>query len=220
MELTSYRFLAPGPVMVGRTVAQYMSAGVAALHLEDQSINKRCGHLRGKEIVEERIFLSRIKAAVKMREQTPGDIIIIARTDALQSLGYEAAVGRLKKAIAEGADVAFLEGIRSKAEGRRVCQDLSPAPVLLNMAHGGVTPSISVAEAKDMGFKVIIFPGLAIHRVYTAVTEAMAELRDTGDVDYSSQPLPGPQELFGICGLQEAIDFDAAVGGDAYANGV
>ena len=85
-----------GPIMVKRTVEQYMKAGIAALYLEDQAQTKRCGHLAGKELVDQEVYLSRIKAAVMGREQHHGDIIIIARTDALQSLWYEAAVKRLR----------------------------------------------------------------------------------------------------------------------------
>ncbi|KAK4073099.1 uncharacterized protein Triagg1_5379 [Trichoderma aggressivum f. europaeum] len=90
-----------GPVMVGRTVSQYMQAGVAALHLEDQVQSKRCGHLLNKQIVPEDEFLSRIRAANIVRSKHLGDILIIARTDALQSEGYEVARDRLKAAIKE-----------------------------------------------------------------------------------------------------------------------
>jgi PEP phosphonomutase and related enzymes len=144
--------------MVGRTVSQYMRAGVAALHLEDQVVTKRCGHLRNKELVLEDEYLSRIKAAVNARSQTPGDIVIIARTDALQSLGYDASIARLKRAIALGADVAFLEGVTSKEEAKEACEDLAPTPVLFNAVSGGVSPNLSVQEAKELGFRVIIFP--------------------------------------------------------------
>lgn len=203
--------------MVGRTVAQYMSAGVAALHLEDQETNKRCGHLRNKTVVSEEVFTTRIRAAVKMREATPGDILIIARTDASQSLGYDDALRRLKMAIAAGADVAFLEGISSKEQARRLCQDMAPTPVLLNMAHGGLTPCINVEEARELGFKIIIFPGIAVIPAYRAVSVAMKTLMKTGDIDGET---PKPQEIFGVCGLQEAIEFDTAVGGTSYAAGI
>ncbi|OQU96219.1 hypothetical protein CLAIMM_02330 isoform 2 [Cladophialophora immunda] len=209
-----------GPLMVGRTVSAYISAGVAALHLEDQVITKRCGHLRGKQVVEEDVFLSRIRAAVNMRTQTGGDIVVIARTDSMQVLGYDAAVARLRKALAVGADVAFLEGIRSKDEARRVCKDLAPAPVLLNMAHGGLTPAISVAEAQDMGFRIVIFPGLAVQSVYGAVTKAVKELRETGDLKYLEGGVPSPGEIYRVCGMQEAVDFDLAAGASTFTNGV
>lgn len=205
--------------MVGRTTAAYMQAGVAAFHLEDQVQTKRCGHLRNKELVDEEIFLSRIKAAVNMRAQTAGDILIIARTDALQSLGFETALDRLKKAVAIGADVAFLEGIASDEQARMVCRELSPTPVLLNNVAGGLTPKWTVQEAKDLGFKIVIYPGFALGPVYKAVADAAKELRETGDLQVPKGS-GGPKEIFEVCGLKEAIEFDIAAGGNLYAKGV
>lgn len=204
--------------MVGRTVAQYMFAGVAALHLEDQVVNKRCGHLMNKELVPEDVYLARIRAAANMRQQTAGDIVIIARTDALQSLGYDAAVSRLKQAIAIGADVVFLEGITSKEEGRRACQELAPTPCLLNMAHGGVTPHLSVGEARELGYRIMIFPGLALAPVYEAVTNAVTELKERGDVTVRKDGIR-LREVFEVCGLEEAIKFDIDAGGNMYSKG-
>lgn len=111
-----------GPLMVGRTVAAYMRAGVAGLHLEDQVVNKRCGHLKNKALVSEEEYISRIRAAAMAREANHGDIVIIARTDALQSLGYDAAVQRLKKAVEAGADVAFLEGVNKRGGVQEGCR--------------------------------------------------------------------------------------------------
>lgn len=205
--------------MVGRTTAQYMQAGVAAFHLEDQVQTKRCGHLRNKELVDEEVFLSRIKAAVNMRAQTVGDILIIARTDALQSLGFEAALDRLKKAIAIGADVAFLEGIGSAEQAKKVCQELSPTPVLLNNVAGGLTPKWTVQEANDLGFRIVIYPGFALGPVYKAVADAAKELKETGDLHVPAGS-GGPKEIFEVCGLKDAIEFDIAAGGNLYAKGV
>ena len=204
--------------MVGRTTEQYIQAGVAALHLEDQLVTKRCGHLLNKEIVDENTFLSRIRASVNARAQAHGDIVIIARTDALQSLGFEAAVSRLKAAVAVGADVAFLEGFTTIEEGRRVCKELAPTPVLLNMVPGGVTPQISVREAQELGFKLIIFPGFALTPIYSAVLVAAKELKSTGDC----KVLEGgsPKEIFDLCGLREAMAFDLDAGGNLYSKGV
>ena len=205
--------------MVGRTTAQYMQAGVAAFHLEDQVQTKRCGHLRNKELVDEEIFLSRIKAAVNMRARTAGDVLIIARTDALQSLGFDAALDRLKKAVTIGADVGFLEGVANSEQAKRVCQELSPTPVLLNNVAGGLTPKWTVQEAKDLGFKIVIYPGFALGPVYEAVADAAKELKQTGDLKVSAG-LGGPKQIFEVCGLKEAIEFDIAAGGSLYANGV
>ena len=205
--------------MVGRTVAQYMAAGIAALHLEDQVQNKRCGHLGNKELVPEDIYLARIRAAVNMREQTTGDIVIIARSDALQSMGFNESVARLKKATSLGADIAFLEGILNMEQCKRVCEELHPSPVLYNMVQGGVSPQLTVDQAKELGFKIIIFPSLCTRAAYEGVGKAMQNLKETG-VARTAVAGTKPKTLFELCGMTEAIEFDIAAGGLSYTKGV
>ncbi|KAJ9235231.1 hypothetical protein DTO166G5_4780 [Paecilomyces variotii] len=206
-----------GSLMVARTVTEYIRAGVAALHLEDQPTTKRCGHLRNKQVVSEEEYLGRIRAAVNARSRAHGDIVLIARTDALQSLGYEEAISRLKGAIRLGADVAFLEGVTSK-EAKMVCEDLKPTPVLFNAVPGGVSPDLSVQDAEDLGFRMIIFPALALGAVYGAVHDAVRNLKKTGTQVVRAGS--SPRDLFNVVGLQEAIALDMASGGQLYKNGV
>ncbi|KAJ5610279.1 Pyruvate/Phosphoenolpyruvate kinase-like domain-containing protein [Penicillium lagena] len=208
-----------GALMVGRTVAQYMRAGVAALHLEDQVVNKRCGHLRNKELVSEDEYMSRIKAAVNMRTKLGGDIVIIARTDALHEFGFDVALNRLKKAISLGADVAFLEGIRTLEEAERVCKELHPTPVLYNMVQGGVSPRLTVSEAQKIGFKIIIFPAIASRAAFLSITKSMQCLKETGDFPDETAHV-GPASLYSVCGLDEAMEFDKAAGGKSYEGGI
>jgi 2-methylisocitrate lyase-like PEP mutase family enzyme len=203
--------------MVGRTVTEYIRAGVAGLHLEDQVAAKRCGHLRNKQLVSEDEYLSRIRAAVNARTKSTGDIVLIARTDALESLGFEAAVSRLKRAVEVGADVAFLEGVRSKEEAKKVCQDLAPIPVLFNAVPGGVSPDLSVEEAKQLGYRAIIFPGLALGPVYASVSASVKQLKEKGTQMSSTS---NPKDLFNVVGLREAVEFDLAAGGELYSKGV
>ena len=147
--------------------------------------------------------------------------MIVARTDALASLGFEVAISRLKKAITIGADVAFLEGLKSRDEAVKACQMLAPTPVLLNMAHGGVTPTFSVREAKEMGFRIIIFPTLALNEVYKSVTGAFERLNNEGVVAYGVEKGdPSLRDLFGVCGLDDAMEFDRDAGGRMYEGGV
>ncbi|KAJ5587976.1 Pyruvate/Phosphoenolpyruvate kinase-like domain-containing protein [Penicillium hispanicum] len=216
---TGYGGIAAWPLMVGRTVAQYMRAGVAALHLEDQVVNKRCGHLKNKQLVSENEYRSRIQAAVNMRQQLHGDIVIIARTDALQLQGFEAAMKRLQMAIALGADVAFLEGIRTVNEARRACQELHPTPVLYNMVQGGVSPRLTVAQAQEIGFKIIIYPAICTRAAYMSITQSVQCLKETGDFPDETAGIP-PASLYKICGLNEAMELDQMAGGNAYEGGV
>lgn len=205
--------------MVRRTVEAYIRAGVASFHIEDQVQTKRCGHLGSKEIVDEDVYISRIRAAVLTREKI-GDIVIIARTDSLQSLGYEAAIRRLKQAVAAGADVAFLEAPTSMEHVRAVVRDLAPTPVLLNMVPGGVTPDLTAQEAKELGFKIIIFPSMALAPVYEAVYEAARALKESGTVKPTRLMKGGPKAVFEVCGLDELLEFDLSAGGTAFKNGV
>ncbi len=97
-------------------VERYIQAGVAGFHIEDQVTTKRCGHLLGKELVDLETYLARIRACDAARKQLEDDIVIIARTDALQSYGFEEAIRRLKAAVGAGADVVFLEGMTTKEQ--------------------------------------------------------------------------------------------------------
>jgi 2-methylisocitrate lyase-like PEP mutase family enzyme len=214
-----------GPIMVARTVKSYISAGVAGMHLEDQVLAKRCGHLAGKELVNEEEYYARIKAAVmareEMRRDTGGDMVLIARTDALQTYGMDEALKRLRKCIEIGVDLAFLEGLETKEQATQVCRELAPTPVLLNSVPGGITPDMSVDEAREIGFKIVIYPALAMSTVVEAVTKAYTELKETGRPTVSEEAKKkGVKQIFSVCGLERAVEFDAKAGGKAYGRGV
>ncbi|KAK9423519.1 putative Phosphoenolpyruvate/pyruvate domain-containing protein [Seiridium unicorne] len=213
-----------GPLMVARTTEKYILQGVAGFHIEDQITTKRCGHLLGKELVDVNTYAARIKAAAIARERMGQDIVIIARTDALQSLGYDEAITRLKAAVAAGADVAFLEGINSKEEMAKVVQELAPTPCFLNMVGGGVTPLINAKEAKDIGFKIVIWPMVGMTSVYIATRDFCKELKETGEIKDRHSPDGkidgGVRDVFEICGLSKCSEFDKVVGGTTFSKGV
>lgn len=121
-----------GPIMVTRTVTKYARAGIAALHIEDQVQEKRCGHLLGKELVSRETYYSKLHAAVAARDSLQSDICIIARTDSRQSLGFDEAVERLKEAVKIGVDIVFLEALQTKEECEKVIKEFAGFPVLLN----------------------------------------------------------------------------------------
>jgi 2-methylisocitrate lyase-like PEP mutase family enzyme len=208
-------------IMVGRTVTSYIRAGVAGLHLEDQVVNKRCGHLHGKQLVDVEEYASRIRAAALARTRSGSDIVIIARTDALQGHGYDEAILRLRAAIKEGADVAFLEGVTTRDFAERACKDLAPTPCLFNNVPGGVSPDFGVNECKEIGYRLAIFPCLAFEMVYPAVRKAVQQLKETGNVQSAEKDgrRYGPKELFQVCGLDELVEFSNLAGGTAYSDG-
>ncbi|KAI9688130.1 MAG: hypothetical protein M1822_001636 [Bathelium mastoideum] len=204
-----------GPVAVARTVSKYARAGVAAMHLEDQVQEKRCGHLQGKQLVDQEVFFNRIRAAVNARKDLDLDILIIARTDARQGLGFEEAYERLRRAVEVGADVAFPEALETKDEAAEMIRRLGDTPCLLNMVSNGVTPEITVEEGREMGFRIMIFPATAFEGAIVGVRNALEKLKNEG-----RQPLntAGIKHAFNLCGLQECIDLDKNAGGKTYSD--
>ncbi|CAA7258963.1 unnamed protein product [Cyclocybe aegerita] len=207
-----------GPANVARTVRQYISAGVAGLHIEDQVQTKRCGHLMGKQVVSREEFITRIRAAVIARDSVPGgsDFVIIGRTDSAQVLGMEEAITRLKLAADAGADVCFIEGVKTEELLRSTVAALAPKPVLVNVISGGLTPSFTYKEAERMGAKIIIFSLVSCVAMAHAVRDAMRSLKKTG-TDFSSAKGMDPKSFFEVMGLNEVIELDAKAGGSAFA---
>ncbi|KAF9446521.1 Phosphoenolpyruvate/pyruvate domain-containing protein [Macrolepiota fuliginosa MF-IS2] len=206
-----------GPINVARTVWQYAKAGVAAMHIEDQIQTKRCGHLLGKQVVSREEFLTRVRAAVIARDSIPGDsdFVIIARTDCAQILGMDEAIIRLKLAADAGADVCFIEGVRTKELLERTVKALEPKPVLVNVISGGLTPSFTSKEAEAMGAKIIIFSLVSSVSMVHACREAMRMLKKTG-TDFSTAKGMDPKQFFEVMGLNEIVEFDAKAGGSAF----
>jgi 2-methylisocitrate lyase-like PEP mutase family enzyme len=200
--------------MITRTIQQYARSGVAALHIEDQVQTKRCGHLQGKQLVSVTEFMTRVRAAVAARQAIASNIVIIARTDALQSFGYAESLSRLRLAREAGADVGFLEGITTKEEARQIVKDLAPWPVLLNMVEHGATPSISVSEAQEMGFRIVIFPFAGLAPAYKAMKEVYARLKKDGVTGAEAHMTP--KQLFEVSGLSKDLEIDAKAGGTAF----
>lgn len=207
-----------GPIMVTNSVLQYIRAGVAGFHIEDQVQTKRCGHLQGKKVVDMEIFLSRIRAAKAAKDRAQSDIVLIARTDANQQHGYDECIKRLKAAREIGADVGLLEGFKSKEEARQAVIDLHPWPLLLNSVENGTSPLITTQEAKEMGFRIMIFSFASLAPAYSAIKGALEKLKRDG-VTGTKKELT-PKVLFEVCGLKDSMDVDMAAGGLAFAGGV
>lgn len=204
-----------GPIMVARTVQAYARAGVAGCHIEDQVQEKRCGHLTGKQLVSREVYYSRLRAAVKARDEMGSEMLIIARTDARAGEGFEEACERLRGAVECGVDALFLEALQSREECEKAVKLFAPTPVLLNMVPGGKTPQCSVKEAKELGFKLYINPTLGLEAVVRPLQKAYKMLVEQGTDE--CEPI-GPRALFEICGLNDYMAFDESVGGAAFGS--
>jgi 2-methylisocitrate lyase-like PEP mutase family enzyme len=166
-----------GPLNVRRTVQEYERAGVAALHIEDQTFPKRCGHFAGKTVVPVEEMVARIRAAVGAR--TDPDLIIIARSDAAAVEGIEAALERGRAYEAAGADMLFIEAPASLEDLRRIGRSFG-VPLIANMVEGGATPLVSAAELEAMGFKLVLYAGALLRTAALAMQATLTHLRSTG----------------------------------------
>jgi 2-methylisocitrate lyase-like PEP mutase family enzyme len=162
---------------VVRTVREYEKRGVAAIQIEDQTFPKRCGHLDNKEVVGLDEFLPKIRAAAESRKSP--NFTIIARTDARAVIGFDEAVRRANAMLDAGADVAFIEAPQTMDEVRAVPK-LVKGPCLLNMVWKGKTPDVSIADARAMGFRVMIFPGMLFKAVIGTCDNVLADLKTQG----------------------------------------
>ena len=205
-----------GPIVIAKAVQQYHLAGVAAFHIEDQVIQKRCGHLSGKEVVDVDTYIQRIKACKVAASQLRSDIIVIARTDALQSRGYDECIERLRRARDEGADMGILEGVKTKEQAAQAVKDLAPWPLCYNSVENGHSPLITAQEAQEMGYRVIIFSFASIAPAYVAIKSTFEWLKEMGTTGSSVTP----KTIFNVCGLSESMVIDEASGGTAFAKGI
>lgn len=166
-------------VNVKRTVEEFEAAGVAAIHLEDQVLPKRCGHLPGsRPVVSCEEHRRKIEAAAAARRDA--DFVIIARTDAAPGLGLDEAIRRGREYRAAGADVIFVELKQaSEQELARVTAEID-APHLINVEEGGKLAHLSAADFERLGFRLAIYPGLARYAAGYAIRETLAVLQRDG----------------------------------------
>ncbi|WP_218010760.1 isocitrate lyase/PEP mutase family protein [Herbidospora mongoliensis] len=144
------------PLNVRRTVRAYEAAGAAALHIEDQTFPKRCGHMLGRHVVAREEMIQKIKAAVDARRDH--DFVVIARTDARTTLGIEEAIDRGAAYYEAGADLLFIESPETEEEMRRICDAFrGVVPVLSNQIEGGRTPLLGAPALQEMGYSLAIF---------------------------------------------------------------
>lgn len=169
------------PVNVRRTVQGYAEAGFAAVMIEDQVAPKRCGHTRGKAVVEREEAFRRIRAAVDARNEGR-DILILARTDARHDHGIDEAIERAAGFARLGADILFVEAPHDASEMRRVCEEL-PGPKMANLVEGGDTPLLSHAELAQIGFAIAAYPLTLLSGAMRAMQEALETMKAGGHPD-------------------------------------
>jgi methylisocitrate lyase len=187
-------------------VRSFEDAGAAAVHLEDQVLPKKCGHLNDKKLAAPDDMAAKIAAAVKARRH----LYIIARTDAVASEGMDGAVARALRYLEAGADAIFPEALYDREMFREFVRRV-PAPLLANMTEFGRTPFFTASEFEEMGYKMVIWPVSALRMAAKAQEELFAAIRRDGGTQKMISRMQTRNELYATIGYHDYEALDASI---------
>ena len=182
---------------VERTVRMFELAGAAGIHLEDQELPKRCGHLSGKQLVDAEIMAAKVRAAVAAR-QDPG-FVIMARTDARGVNGFDDAVRRARLYLDAGADAIFPEALESADEFAAFARAVG-APLLANMTEFGRSPNLDLATLAELGYRMVLYPLTAFRGALEAARAILRQIHEQGHQRDCLSRLLTRQELYDLLG--------------------
>jgi methylisocitrate lyase len=201
-----------GPLNVQRMVRELTRMGALGVLLEDQRWPKRCGHMRGKDVIDAEEHAQKLRAAIEARADHR--LILTARTDALETHGMEEALRRARLYKDMGADVLFVEGPRSKEELRIIGKELPP-PLAVNLIEGGRTPICSLGELEEMGFFSVGFVLSGLFAAARALERTYTEIRAQGTTDGIRDKLMAFDEFNRLIGLERRYAEDERYKPDA-----
>jgi len=193
-------------INVIRTVRDLIGVGAAGMFLEDQVWPKRCGHMKGKQVIPLEEQLKKLRAAVEAKQDH--DFFIVARTDSRQALGLNEAIKRGIAFKEAGADAVFIEAPESKDEMREISKQV-PGPLVANMLERGVTPLMGPNELKELGFDLIVWPLAPLYSAAKSLTDVYTTLRRDGSTLAILDRLMAFDEFNRIVGLDEKYALDA-----------
>jgi carboxyvinyl-carboxyphosphonate phosphorylmutase len=194
-------------INVVRTVRDYEQAGVAGIHLEDQVMPKKCGHISGKAVIGTDEMAGKIRAAVAARRDPA--FLLIARTDAAAVEGVDAAIARARAYADAGADMLFVEAPTNEDDIARVASDLrGVAPLVFNWAEGGRTPAMSMDRIAELGFSLVLFPIGTLLAATAGIRALLATLRADGTPSAALSDLPTFDGFTDLIGLPEIRELE------------
>ena len=190
-----------------RMVLDYERIGVAGLHIEDQDLPRRCGHLGGKILLPAKDHAAKIRAATENRANP--DTLVIARIDAIAVNGIEDAIARAEMYLEAGADMLFFEAFESVKQMEKVCTRFAQrVPLLVNMVEGGKTPFLPVRDLEELGFRLAIYPVTTVLAATYQIKKALKTLRETGTTQGGwHEMLPFAEVFNGLLGWDQALSF-------------
>ena len=188
-------------------VRTFEEAGAGAVHIEDQVLPKKCGHLNGKHLVDPGDMAAKVGAAIKARR----DLVIVARTDAVAVEGVDRAIARAKLYVEAGADAIFVEALTSKDMFRDVAGRLPGVMLLANMTEFGRTPYLTAAEFQDLGYRMVIWPVSSLRVANKAQAKLYSVLRRDGSTHTMLADMQTRAELYDTIGLRDYEALDASI---------
>lgn len=188
-------------------VRTFEEAGAGAVHLEDQILPKKCGHLNGKALVPALDMAAKVAAAKKASR----DIVIMARTDAAGVEGFDAAVDRARMYVDAGADCIFPEALNTREMFEKFAKAMPGVPLLANMTEFGKTPFYTAKEFEQMGYKMVIWPVPSLRVANKAQSELYASIKTNGGTHKYVDRMQTRQELYDTIGLHAFEELDASI---------
>ena len=188
-------------------VRAFEDAGAGAVHIEDQLLPKKCGHLNDKKLADPRDMAAKVAAAVKARRH----LFVIARTDAAASEGIDGAVARIKLYLEAGADAIFPEALTSREMFQEVARRLPGVPLLANMTEFGKTPFITASEFEAMGYRMVIWPVSSLRVANKAQEKLYATLKKNGSTEAAVPDMQTRAELYATIRLHDYEALDASI---------
>lgn len=179
------------PLNVTRTIRVLERSGANAIQLEDQEFPKRCGHFSGKSVIASTDMVQKIRAAADARIDP--DLVIVARTDAIATHGFEDAMERAAAYIEAGADMTFVEAPRTKEQIVEIPKRLE-TPQFINIVAGGLTPMIALDELKSMGYSMILYANAALQASVAGMQKVLKHLKAHGSLEAVSAELVSFEE--------------------------
>ncbi|MGO4278696.1 MULTISPECIES: isocitrate lyase/phosphoenolpyruvate mutase family protein [Cupriavidus] len=199
-----------GMLDVQRTIRLWEEAGASCLHLEDQSLPKKCGHFAGKQLISRHEMVQKLRAMVDARQDP--DFFIVGRTDAIAVNGLDDAIARLIAYAEAGADGLYADAVESTEQMREISRQLKPLgkPLLFNMVTSGKSPRLTLKQIGELGFGFALCPVEPLLAMHKAVKDMMETfLRSGGDVSAIAHMLTPFEEYNDFVGLHEAIAQEA-----------
>lgn len=200
-------------VHVAEIVRRYERAGVAALHLEDQAMPKRCGHMKGKKLVDVATAVTRVGAAVRARS----DLVVIARTDALSIEGMNGALTRCRAYVDAGADALFVEGLRTVDDIGMVRESIGDVPLVVSLSEAGGPVELGLDDLAACGVAIAILPVAGLLAALASFAAVLTNVKSRGRAAPIAQV--GWSELTDLLGLPELDDFERSMDAPASAPG-